>query len=55
MYENAVSHSNFNGAEKEQLTWKIYGFNRLVTLFERLDKSGRVRIDWHKNFKKFEL
>ena len=45
MYENAVSHSNFYGAEKDQLTWKIDGFNRLVTLFEQLDKSGRVGVN----------
>ena len=45
MYENAVSHSNFYGEEKEQLTWKVDGYNRLATLFERLDKSGRDGVD----------
>ena len=45
MYENAVSHSNFYGAEKEQLTWRIDGFNSLVTLLEKFDKSGRVSVN----------
>ena len=32
----------FYRPEKEHLTWKSDGFNGLATLFERLDKLGRV-------------
>ena len=37
--QNATSHSKFL---LEHLTGKIDGFHELVTLFKRLDKSGRV-------------
>ena len=42
MYENAVSQSKFYRNKKGHLTWKIDDFSGLATLFEQLDKSGRL-------------
>ena len=44
-YKNAVSQSNFFRSEKRTSTGKIDDFIELVTLFKRLDKSGRVSVN----------
>ena len=56
--QNVRKHSfafEFLSTRKEHLTWKIDGFNRLATLFERLDESGKVGVNRRVNYKKFEL
>ena len=40
---------------KEQLTWKIDGFNTLPTLVERLGKSERSENSGFFSFQEFEL
>ena len=51
---NAISHSNSNFC-LEHLTGKIDGFDGLVTLFKRSDKSRKVSFDEHAKFKNFDL
>ena len=44
-YEGTIAGIGLSERKKDCLTGKIDGFIELATLFERLEKSGRVSFD----------